>query len=105
MSEAGRAGAKAGHSSLHFPFLTFMLPVSLRFPSATVLALLASLGLSSAGDIVKLKTGEKLDGVILSESPTEVVIEIALGKGGIKDQKKVPRKDIAEVIKATPDQI
>lgn len=82
-----------------------MLPVSLRFPSATVLALLASLGLSSAGDIIKLKSGEKLDGVILSESPTEVVIEIQLGKGGIKDQKKVPRKDISEVIKATPDQI
>lgn len=82
-----------------------MKPVSLRFLSGSVLALLASASFAfAAGDVIKLKTGEKLEGVIKEESPTEVVIELVLGSGGIKDLKTVPRKDIAEVIKATPDQ-
>ena len=68
-----------------------------------MLALLASAGLSMAGDIIKLKSGEKYDGKILSESPTEVAIEIQVGR--IKETKKVARKDIAELVKATPDQI
>ena len=82
-----------------------MIPVSLRFPVCLLAAIIGSAGLSLAGDIIKLKSGEKLDGVIVSETPTEVTIEIQTGRGGsIKDPKKVLRKDIAELIKATPDQ-
>ena len=72
------------------------------FP-VSLLALLATAILSNAGDVIKLKTGVKLEGKILSESATEVKIEVMLGS--IKDVQGVPRKDIAEIIKATPDQI
>ena len=80
-----------------------MIPVALRFSSSFLLAVLASAGLSMAGDIIKLKSGEKYDGKILSETATEVAIEIQVGR--IKETKKVARKDIAELVKATPDQI
>ena len=80
-----------------------MIPVALRFSPSVLLAVLASAGLSMAGDIIKLKSGEKYDGKILSESPAEVTIEIQVGR--IKETKKVARKDIAELVKATPDQI
>ena len=82
-----------------------MIPVAVRFPVCLLAAVIGSAGLSLAGDIIKLKTGEKLDGLIVSETPTEVTIEIQTGKGGsIKDPRKIARKDIAELIKATPDQ-
>ncbi len=80
-----------------------MMPVSLRFSSSCVLALVASAGLTLAGDIIKLKSGEKLDGVILSETATEVKIEIQASKT-VKETKTVQRKDIVELVKATPDQ-
>ena len=80
-----------------------MIPVALRFSPSVLLAVLASAGLSMAGDIIKLKSGEKYDGKILSESPAEVTIEIQVGR--IKETIKVARKDISELVKATPDQI
>ena len=80
-----------------------MIPVSLRFPVCLLAAVIGSAGLSLAGDVIKLKSGEKLDGAILSESPTEVKIEVQVGR--IKETKTVPRKDIVELIKATPDQL
>ena len=80
-----------------------MMPVSLRFSSTCLLSLVASAGLSLAGDIIKLKSGEKLDGVILSETASEVKIEIQASKT-VKETKTVQRKDIVELVKATPDQ-
>lgn len=80
-----------------------MIPVSFRFSSSVAVALLSSAVLSFAGDVIKLKSGEKLDGIILSESPTEIKIEVQVTKS-IKATKTVPRKDIVELIKATPDQ-
>ena len=80
-----------------------MIPVALRFSPSVLLAVLASAGLSMAGDIIKLKSGEKYDGKILSESPAEVTIEIQVGR--IKETKTVLRKDIVELVKATPAQI
>lgn len=76
---------------------------SFRLLQGSLLALFVSVSLSLAGDIVKLKTGEKLEGVIISESANEVVIKVNV-TSKIVEEKKVPRKDIAEVIKATPDQ-
>lgn len=70
-----------------------------------VLAFAVSAGFAWSGDIVKLKSGEKFEGKLLSESATEVVLEVAVSGGSIKDARKFARKDIAEVIKATPDQI
>ena len=80
-----------------------MISVALRFP-VCLLAMIGCAGFSLAGDVIKLKTGEKLDGLIVSETPTEVVIEIRVAGGSIKDPRKVARKDIAELVKATPDQ-
>lgn len=82
-----------------------MIPVSFRFPVCLLAAVIGTAGFSLAGDIIKLKSGEKLDGVIVSETPTEVTIEIQTGRGGsIRDPRKVLRKDIVELVKATPDQ-
>ena len=80
-----------------------MIPVSLRFPVCFLALLMSSAGLSLAGDVIKLKSGEKLDGLILSETATEVKIEVQETKS-IKSTKTVARKDITEIIKATPDQ-
>ncbi len=76
---------------------------SLRLLPGSLLALLVSASLSLAGDVIKLKTGEKLEGVILRESATEVVIKVNV-TGSIVEEKKIPLTEIAEVIKATPDQ-
>ncbi len=80
-----------------------MNPVFLRFPICLFAAVLGSAGLSLAGDVIKLKSGEKLDGLILSETATEVKIEIQESKS-IRSTKTALRKDIVEIIKATPDQ-
>jgi outer membrane protein assembly factor BamD (BamD/ComL family) len=79
-----------------------MKPASRRFPSSCLLALVSTLALSQAGDIIKLKSGEKLDGKIINKTATEVSIEVQIGK--IKDTKHILMKDIVEVIEATPDQ-
>ena len=79
-----------------------MKPASRRCPSTCLLALVSTLALSQAGDIIKLKSGEKLDGKIIKKTATEVSIEVQIGK--IKDTKNIPLKDIVEVIEATPDQ-
>lgn len=79
-----------------------MIPLPLRLSVCLLAAVIGSAGLSLAGDVIKLRSGEKLDGVIISETATEVKMEIQVGR--IKETKTLQRKDIAELIKATPDQ-
>lgn len=79
-----------------------MISVSLRFRAGLLVTLLGTALLSPAGDIVKLRDGTTLDGTLLSE--TDSMVEIELKNGGISDHRKIQRKDILELIKATPDQ-
>jgi len=70
---------------------------------ALLLTLVCTLSAWSRGDTVVLKSGEKIDGKILSETDTEVKIETKAG--GIVDERTVPRADIAKVEKATADEL
>ncbi len=54
-------------------------------------------------DTVVLKDGSEVTGEIVSESPDEVVIEYQV-TASIKDQKSVPRADVAKVVKVSEDQ-
>lgn len=80
-----------------------MISVSFRFRAGLLISLLGTALMSHAGDIIKKRDGTTLDGTIISETDTEVKIEV---KGnGIMDTKTVAKKDIQELVRATPDQI
>lgn len=78
-----------------------MIPVSLRFRTSFLVAFLGSALLAPAGDVIKKKSGDTLDGKIVKETATEVHIEVV--RNGINDTVKVPRTEILQLIKATPD--
>lgn len=78
-----------------------MIPVCLRFRTSLLVTFLGSALLAPAGDVIKKKSGDMLDGTIVKESDTEVQIQVDLG--GIKELVKVPRAQILQIIKATPD--
>lgn len=80
-----------------------MISVSFRFRAGLLVSLLGTALMSQAGDIVKKRDGTTLDGTIVSETDSELKIEVK--GGGIMDIKAIPKKDILEVIRATPDQI
>lgn len=59
--------------------------------------------LSGFADTVTLKSGEVLDGTILSDTEQEVVMDVKIASG-ISDQKKIARADVQAVTKTTVDQ-
>jgi hypothetical protein len=70
-----------------------------------VLPLMLCMAVHSAlADTVFLTNGERLDGRILSESDTEVVIEVQVSPT-IRDERKIPRSDVASVEKEAPSEI
>jgi hypothetical protein len=75
-----------------------------RFPSA-VIALACSAGFLHA-DIVTLKDGKKLEGNILSETPTAVRMKYRLTPK-IWDERDIPRTEIAEggILKQKPEEV
>lgn len=75
-----------------------------RYQSA-VLALACSAGFLHA-DVVTLKDGKKLEGNILSESPTSIRMRYHLTPK-IWDEKDIPRSDIAEggIMKQKPEEV
>jgi hypothetical protein len=66
-------------------------------------ALISSAGFLQA-DIVTLKDGKKLEGNILSETPTAVRMRYKLTPK-IWDEKDIPRTDIAEIVKQKPEEV
>jgi hypothetical protein len=75
-----------------------------RYQSA-VLALACSAGFSHA-DVVTLKDGKKLEGNILSETPTSIRMKYHLTPK-IWDEKDIPRSEIAEggIVKQKPEEV
>ena len=75
-----------------------------RHPSA-VLAFVCSAGFLHA-DIVTLKDGKKLEGNIISESPTSIHMRYHLTPK-IWDEKDIPRTEIAEggIVKQKPEEV
>jgi hypothetical protein len=70
-----------------------------------VLILLTALSLSSASaDTIVLKSGERLEGKVLEENATSVVLEYNLTPK-IKDKKSINKADIQEMTRLSPAQI
>jgi hypothetical protein len=57
---------------------------------------------ASFGDVVMLKNGDKVEGRIVSETGTEITLEIHVS-AGILDSRVIPKTDIASVTKDQPD--
>src|SRR4051812_7813713 len=77
---------------------------SFRTPHAllSITVLLAAATLSA--DIIVLKSGEKIDGRILSETDTEIKYEYQITPK-IKDTKTILKADVKEVTRFTPAQV
>jgi len=67
-------------------------------------ALLALSVLTSSGDMVTLNSGEQIDGTIITETDTRIVIAVKVS-ASISDQRTVARTDIKTVVKTLPDEI
>ncbi len=52
-------------------------------------------------DTVKLKSGEVLEGRILSETDTQIEMEVALYHGSIFSTRRVPKSDIESIVRET----
>src|SRR5687767_3643608 len=77
----------------------FRLPMLRLF--FQIIALLSATAVLGRGDTVTLKSGEKIDGRILSETSAELKIEVK--SGGIVDERTVAKSDVAKVEKASAD--
>jgi hypothetical protein len=60
------------------------------------------LALSAHADTVTLKSGEKVEGRILTETDTELTIEVKVS-GSIKDQRAIKKADVEKIDKVQPD--
>jgi len=74
-----------------------------RLAPFRLLALFLGLALAALADTVTLKNGEKIDGRITAETDAEVTLEIV--SGGVVDERKVPKADVASISKVSPDEI
>ncbi len=72
-----------------------------RFPIS--LLSLAMLAASAFADSVTLKTGERIEGTIASETPAEITLNIQIS-AGIIDQRTVKTADVAKVDRVAPDE-
>jgi hypothetical protein len=72
----------------------------LLFCCSAVLAL----SRSALADTVVLKTGEKIEGRILSENDAQVTVEVQVS-ASIKDERIIKKADIARVDKIKPDEV
>src|SRR5829696_7604167 len=90
--------------SLPSPRWVCLIPRLMLKPRLSVILFAALLTLLSSGfaDTVTLKSGEKLEGRILSETDTEVTIEVSV-TSSIKDQRVVKKADVDKIDKVQPD--
>lgn len=78
---------------------------SLRLLLWILARVLLAWGVSSAGaDTVTLNSGEVLDGRILSETDTQLVIEASFYNGTILSTREVAKIDIRSISRETPEQ-
>ena len=68
-----------------------------------VLPILLSVCSALQADTVILKSGEKVEGKILSETPAEVTVSVQI-TATIKDERSIKRDDIAKIEKVLPDE-
>jgi hypothetical protein len=75
------------------------------FPRSSLAAALACLSLLRAGaDTVTLKSGEKLEGKITSDTPTELTIDYKVS-AGVSDTRTVPKAEVDKVEKESAEEV
>jgi hypothetical protein len=67
------------------------------------IALLAVLTAIGHGDTVILKGGEKLEGKVTEETPTEIHMNVQIS-ASIFDERTIPRADVEKIEKTAPDE-
>jgi hypothetical protein len=77
---------------------------SFRTPHALLFITVLLTAGSLSADIIVLKTGEKIDCTIISETDTTLIYEYQLTPK-IKDKKEIQKADIKEVTRFTPAQV
>ena len=77
-----------------------MLKIS-RLPLS--LLCLALLTAGASADIITLKTGERIEAVIASETATEMTLELQVS-AGIKDERVVKKTDVVKIDRVAPDE-
>jgi hypothetical protein len=94
-----------------FPFLLsatggallyFFIPMLKSSPKILLFAGLLALQWPALGDTITLKSGEKFEGKVLEETPTELTIEYR-ASASIVDRRTVKRDEIASIEKEAPD--
>src|SRR4030095_15918877 len=85
-----------------FSLLYFDFMCRLNFSS--LLVTLIALPLAALADVVTLKSGEKLEGKITGETPTQLSIDVQVS-AGITDSRTVAKADVLKVEKEQPDEI
>ena len=70
---------------------------------AATLSFIVCLSASLCGDTVTLKSGDKVEGKILSETDAEVTISVQV-TATIKDERVIKRDEIAKIDKVQPDE-
>ena len=77
------------------------MPKISRLPLS--LLCLALLTASASADIITLKTGERIEAVIASETATEMTLELQIS-AGIKDERTVKKADVVKIDRVAPDE-
>jgi hypothetical protein len=67
-----------------------------------ILAFVLVCGRTSFADTIMLKNGDKVEGKVVSETGTDVTVEVQVS-AGILDSRVISKTDIASVTKAQPD--
>jgi hypothetical protein len=70
--------------------------------SLTFALLLFAGGFASLADVVTLKNGDKVQGKIVSETGTDITMDVQVA-AGIVDSRVIPKSDVASVTKDQPD--
>jgi len=79
-------------------------PAAKTRPLVACLLLLCALTLAARADCLRLKNGTRLEGNILSETDTEIVLEKSFAGGTIRSKEIIRKSEVAEVIRATPEE-
>ncbi len=83
-----------------------MNPIKKNFCTPLAAVALGIFGTSLIqADTVKLKNGTVLEGTILESQSTAETLAMEVRKGGIKDNQKIPRTEILEMVKLGPDEV
>jgi tetratricopeptide (TPR) repeat protein len=87
---------------LPIPQTLHKFPLMKTWFLAPVIAVL--LGANAVADTVTLQSGEKIEGRIVNETPESVTIQFSVSES-IRDERTIPRSEIASVEKLMPDEL